>query len=80
MGVTLALPFLEAMVPARTALAQARRGKQVRFVAIEMVHGVGRQHRDRRARRTCGRRPAIGRDFDLSAEQPQRRSSRSATT
>jgi hypothetical protein len=36
-GVTMALPFLEAMVPAR-ASAQAARGK-VRFAAIEMVHG-----------------------------------------
>src|SRR5918995_1240727 len=36
-GVTMALPFLEAMIPAR-ASAQAARGK-VRFAAIEMVHG-----------------------------------------
>jgi hypothetical protein len=36
-GVTMALPFLEAMVPAR-ASAQAARGK-VRLAAIEMVHG-----------------------------------------
>jgi hypothetical protein len=36
-GVTMALPFLEAMVPAR-ASAQAARGK-LRFAAIEMVHG-----------------------------------------
>ena len=31
-----------------------------------MVHGVGGQHGDRRAARTCGRRPRSGRDFDLS--------------
>ena len=36
MGVTMALPLLEAMVPARRALAA---GKRVRLVAIEMVHG-----------------------------------------
>jgi hypothetical protein len=36
-GVTMALPLLEAMVPAR-ASAQAARGK-VRLAAIEMVHG-----------------------------------------
>src|SRR5688500_5435241 len=36
-GVTMALPFLEAMVPAR-ASAQAARGK-IRLAAIEMVHG-----------------------------------------
>ncbi len=38
MGVTMALPMLEAMVPARTAHAQAAAGK-VRLSAIEMVHG-----------------------------------------
>ena len=38
MGVTVALPFLEAMVPAGTALAKAATGK-VRLAAIEMVHG-----------------------------------------
>src|SRR5918992_5756796 len=38
MGVTMALPLLEAMVPARTAFAQTAAGK-VRLAAIEMVHG-----------------------------------------
>jgi len=38
LGVTVALPFLEAMVPARTALAQTAANK-VRLAAIEMVHG-----------------------------------------
>ena len=38
MGATLALPFLEAMVPVRAAKAAAA-NKQVRLVAIEMVHG-----------------------------------------
>ena len=37
MGVTIALPFLEAMRPARAALAAA--APRTRFVAIEMVHG-----------------------------------------
>ena len=36
MGVTVALPFLEAMVPAGTAHAKAAAGK-VRLAAIEMV-------------------------------------------
>jgi len=41
MGVTMALPLLEAMVPARTMFAQgAAAGKKLRFVAIEMVHGA----------------------------------------
>jgi len=39
MGVTMALPFLEAMVPAGTALAKAA-PKRVRFAAIEIVHGA----------------------------------------
>jgi hypothetical protein len=39
MGVTMALPFLEAMVPAGTALAKAA-PKRIRFAAIEIVHGA----------------------------------------
>ena len=39
MGVTMALPFLEAMVPARTALAKAAPSR-IRFAAIEIVHGA----------------------------------------
>jgi hypothetical protein len=39
-GATVALPFLEAMVPARTLLAQgAATNRKLRFVALEMVHG-----------------------------------------
>ena len=38
MGVTVALPFLDAMVPARGARAQA--AAKVRLAAIEMVHGA----------------------------------------
>ncbi len=40
LGVTVALPFLEAMVPARTALAQTVAAGKVRLAAIEMVHGA----------------------------------------
>jgi hypothetical protein len=39
LGVTMALPFLEAMVPAATALAKTAAGNRVRLAAIEMVHG-----------------------------------------
>ena len=39
-GVTVALPLLEAMVPARTIFAQGASAKKLRFVAIEMVHGA----------------------------------------
>jgi hypothetical protein len=38
MGVTIALPFLDAMVPAGAARAQTAR--KLRFAAIEMVHGA----------------------------------------
>ena len=38
MGVTIALPLLEAMVPARSAWAKTA-GRKLRFAAIEMVHG-----------------------------------------
>jgi len=38
MRVTMALPFLEAMVPARTALAKAA-PTRVRLAAVEIVHG-----------------------------------------
>ncbi len=38
MGVTVALPFLEAMVPARATRAQS--AARIRFAAIEMVHGA----------------------------------------
>ncbi|MFN2444044.1 MAG: DUF1552 domain-containing protein [Vicinamibacterales bacterium] len=39
MGATVALPFLEAMVPARTALARTAVKGKTRLIAIEMVHG-----------------------------------------
>ena len=42
LGAAVALPFLEAMVPARAALAQtaASPAKRLRLVAMEMVHGA----------------------------------------
>ena len=39
MGVTVALPFLEAMVPAADRARQERPPGKVRLAAIEMVHG-----------------------------------------
>ena len=39
MGVTLALPFLDAMTPAGSVFAKAAPGK-IRFACIEMVHGT----------------------------------------
>ena len=39
LGATVALPFLEAMLPARTAYAKTAAAGKVRFAALEMVHG-----------------------------------------
>ena len=64
MGVTVALPFLEAMVPARTAFAKAAPSR-VRLAAIEMVHGsagataIG-------AAKNMWSPAAVGRSFDLT--------------
>jgi hypothetical protein len=64
MGVTLALPLLEAMVPARTAFAKTAAGR-VRLAAIEMVHGsagataVGLE-------KNMWSPAAVGRAFDLT--------------
>src|SRR6478609_1071071 len=40
MGVTMALPLLDAMVPASTALAKTVAAGKVRLATIEMVHGA----------------------------------------
>jgi hypothetical protein len=67
MGATVALPFLDAMTPAATAMAQTAadaKGK-LRLVAIEMVHGAagsstyGTQH-------NLWSPAAYGRSFDLT--------------
>jgi hypothetical protein len=64
LGVTVALPFLEAMVPARTALARTA-ASRIRLAAIEMVHGsagataIGLQ-------KHMWSPAATGRDFDLA--------------
>src|SRR2546425_9620354 len=39
-GVTLALPMLEAMIPAQTALAQTAANPKPRFVGIFFPHGM----------------------------------------
>ncbi|MEY4635952.1 MAG: hypothetical protein RJA55_1750, partial [Acidobacteriota bacterium] len=62
-GVTMALPFLEAMVPARATHAQAR-GK-VRLAAIEMVHGSAGSTAFG-IKQNLWAPAAVGRDFDLS--------------
>ena len=77
MGVTMALPLLEAMVPARTVFAKTAAGK-VRLAAIEMVHGSAGAPSSA-WRRTCGRRRRSAR-ASTSRRRACRRSSRSATT
>jgi hypothetical protein len=65
MGVTLALPFLEAMVPSRATAAALRSTPRPRLVALEMVHGsagataVGLQ-------KNLWSPAQAGADFDLS--------------
>jgi hypothetical protein len=65
MGVTVALPFLDAMTPAATTLSATDANTKLRFVALEMVHGAagstayGAQH-------NLWSPAQVGRDFDLS--------------
>ena len=57
LGVTMALPLLEAMVPARTLLAQdARRRGKVRACARSRWCTAPPARADSARRRTCGRR------------------------
>src|SRR5438132_12528832 len=66
MGVTVALPLLEAMTPARNAWGASVAGKKVRLVCIEMVHGsagssaIGIQ-------KNLWAPAAVGSSFDLAA-------------
>ncbi|HTM32116.1 MAG TPA: DUF1552 domain-containing protein [Vicinamibacterales bacterium] len=64
MGVTMALPFLEAMVPAGTALAKAA-PRRVRFAAIEIVHGAAGSTAFG-AKKFMWAPEKVGRAFDLS--------------
>ncbi|MGE0459828.1 MAG: DUF1552 domain-containing protein [Vicinamibacterales bacterium] len=64
MGVTMALPFLEAMVPAGTAYAKAN-PKRVRLAAIEIVHGAAGSTAFG-AKKFMWAPEKVGRGFDLS--------------
>ncbi len=64
MGVTVALPLLEAMVPARTALAKTAVGK-VRLACVEMVHGSAGATTFG-ASKNMWSPAAAGREFDLT--------------
>src|SRR5262245_29651704 len=63
-GVTMALPFLEAMVPARSAWARAA-SRPARFVCIEMVHGAAGSTAYG-IKKNMWAPAAVGREFDLS--------------
>jgi hypothetical protein len=63
-GVTVALPLLEAMIPARTALAAIAAGR-VRLACIEMVHGSAGATTYGAAKNMWSP-AAVGRDFDLT--------------
>jgi len=67
MGATVALPFLEAMVPAGAVWRRASREavERPRLVAIEMVHGAAGSN-EWGARQNLWSPAAVGRNFDLS--------------
>ena len=66
MGATVALPFLDAMVPAgRRASSVAAELDRTRFVAVEMVHGAAGSN-EWGATQNLWAPAAVGRDFDLT--------------
>jgi uncharacterized protein DUF1552 len=65
-GATVALPFLDAMVPAGTAWAREAQGsRRIRLVAMEMVHGAAGST-NFGAKKNLWAPAAVGSDFDLS--------------
>src|SRR6059036_2255336 len=68
MGVTVALPVLDAMLPAGTAYAKtevAESASKVRLVAMEMVHGAAGSTAIGQKKHLWAPEK-VGRDFDLS--------------
>ena len=66
MGASLALPFLDAMVPAgRLTAAKAAEVDPTRLIAIEMVHGAAGSN-EWGATQNLWAPEAVGRDFDLT--------------
>jgi len=66
MGATVALPFLDAMVPARTLLAKTAAAGKTRLACIEQVHGAAGSTQIGLAKHLWSP-AAVGRSFDLSA-------------
>ena len=65
MGATVALPFLEAMVPARRASGAAAPATHTRLVCVEMVHGSAGSSATG-VKKNLWAPAAAGRDFDLA--------------
>jgi len=66
MGATVALPFLDAMIPARSVWSRARAEvDKTRLVCIEMVHGAAGSN-ELGASKNLWAPAAVGRDFDLT--------------
>ena len=65
LGVSIALPWLDAMMPAGRVLAAEAPGKRLRLVCVEMVHGAAGSSAIGN-RKNLWAPGAIGRDFDLS--------------
>src|SRR6188768_3979934 len=65
MGATVALPFLDAMVPARTLLAKTAAAGKTRLACIETVHGAAGSTQIGLAKNLWSP-AAVGRSFDLS--------------
>jgi hypothetical protein len=65
MGVTMALPFLDAMVPANTLLAKTAAASKVRLSCIEQVHGAAGSTKIG-IEKNMWSPAAVGRSFDLT--------------
>ena len=64
-GATIALPFLDAMVPARTLLAKTAAAGRTRLSCIEMVHGAAGSTAFGLSKNMWSP-AAVGREFDLT--------------
>src|ERR1700683_2059634 len=65
MGVSLALPLLDSMVPAQTPLAKTAAAAKTRLACIEMVHGAAGSTAEGSSKFYWGPEK-VGRDFDFS--------------
>src|SRR2546426_751959 len=66
MGVTMALPFLEAMVPVGRAAAATAAGRKLRLVCVEMVHGAAGSAAIG-IKKNLWAPAGVGKEFDLGA-------------